>query len=584
MKSIALLVAALGCTACTSLKVHEFNPALPASRVGIPYPLGFTQYKIELTRRVIACGNEMKVAAAAKIEETRNAPDPQRRYVIDPNSLGSMVKTSDVKLEYHPNGLVGALNASAVDKTGDIIANVGTTAVKIASLAAAAGGPAGACKPEVVQALADVEAQQAKVATANDVLERSLARMKRAREKVEALGAATDESAKAEASKAYDELIVSTSRQKAETEKLDALLAKITYKQVVRWPENGDVGRGVYRMDPDVLANWALNLSGDPLNPARAQLDIFIQLETVSSDGRPLPLVRPGDSAAPPTGSGIDEKIDPALGIPFRQPGYGELKICNINFCDRGGEVLATQAGSALQLGQIYYLPCRSRPFTSVECKFELTEDGWLKSMGTSNKEADQLLVTARDIGRERSHERQAADDTGGDAQRTRETLRCRHRDRRDRRKYRDVRELPHIIHAVERRIELFANQHGDAGEQGGEQESHDEQPKAVWRVGPHRGDRRLENPKTFALIRGFHALGELGILVAFEQRVVEFFGRLTVPHDQRELVLAIRNLLEAVFGRGDQLAETLILQLEPVDLGVESFERARAGSWLAGS
>jgi len=388
MKSIALLVAALGCTACTSLKVHEFNPALPASRVGIPYPLGFTQYKIELTRRVIACGNEMKVAAAAKIEETRNAPDPQRRYVIDPNSLGSMVKTSDVKLEYHPNGLVGALNASAVDKTGDIIANVGTTAVKIASLAAAAGGPAGACKPEVVQALADVEAQQAKVATANDVLERSLARMKRAREKVEALGAATDESAKAEASKAYDELIVSTSRQKAETEKLDALLAKITYKQVVRWPENGDVGRGVYRMDPDVLANWALNLSGDPLNPARAQLDIFIQLETVSSDGRPLPLVRPGDSAAPPTGSGIDEKIDPALGIPFRQPGYGELKICNINFCDRGGEVLATQAGSALQLGQIYYLPCRSRPFTSVECKFELTEDGWLKSMGTSNKEA----------------------------------------------------------------------------------------------------------------------------------------------------------------------------------------------------
>jgi len=60
------------CSACTtSLTVQRVDPASPATRVGVPYPLLFTRYEIEVTRQVAGCGPKVKVLVKAQIKGSK---------------------------------------------------------------------------------------------------------------------------------------------------------------------------------------------------------------------------------------------------------------------------------------------------------------------------------------------------------------------------------------------------------------------------------------------------------------------------------------------------------------------------------
>jgi hypothetical protein len=392
MKKLVLIAMTLSSTACTSVQVKEVSATDPKTRVGLPYPLPFTQHRMLLTRQVVECGAKPKVLATAKIEETRNAPDPLHRYVIDPNSLSSIVKTSELKAEYHPNGLVKALNATAEDKTGEIIGNVAGIGVKIASLMAAPGSGGAAqeaCKQSVIDALAKIKTQEPKLEHANKNVETATAALKAAKEKLVTLGASADETSKTALSTAYTALTNALDAQKKEAKALTELMKEVSHTETHYWPGNGDVGRGVFPFDQSVLKRW-MSLDDDPSVAQEVKkLDIYVQLDPATEGGRALRTVKP-EAGVKPAGLAATARdaLNAKLGIPFRQPEIGHLQICSGGFCNAGGEQVAEHRGNILQLGYVYYLPCESKPFSSVACSFELTEDGSLKSMGTANKQA----------------------------------------------------------------------------------------------------------------------------------------------------------------------------------------------------
>lgn len=407
MKTKLMLLATALSAGCTSVDVTRVDPANPRTRVGLPYPLPMTQYRLQLVRQVVGCGSDIKLSASTKVEEARNAPDPLQQFVIDPASLGSLTKTSEIKAEYHPNGLVKAINATAEDKTAEIIGTIGGIGVKIASLAAGFGAEAGqeACTDEVVQALEKVAAQKPKLALATQKVEEKTAELKRLKEKAATLGTLIDEGSKSQLSTAYDQLTAAIEAQKAEARALAKLMEPLSHVQVVQWPPDGDTGRGVFPFDRALLKRW--KRPGGDEDPAAAEaieqelrkLDIYAQLIPLTGTGRRLETERPlrpfqnaaGGDPSPNPGAAFKTAADtvvPSLGIPFRQPDLGWLRLCSSAHCDSGGDPLADQRGNVSQMGYIYYLPCESRAFSSTSCSFELTEDGWLKSMGTAEKKA----------------------------------------------------------------------------------------------------------------------------------------------------------------------------------------------------
>ncbi|MDQ0248202.1 hypothetical protein J2W22_000249 [Sphingomonas kyeonggiensis] len=138
----AILVLLGGCT--TSLSTRpDFNrtsshDALP----GISYALPMLQYEIKATYKIVDCpraavGADPKSDLDMTVEATATSGYVAgERYVIDYRALGNKLKITDFSIETHPgSGTLKAINASAEDKTGDVIKAVVDTAVTGASLA-----------------------------------------------------------------------------------------------------------------------------------------------------------------------------------------------------------------------------------------------------------------------------------------------------------------------------------------------------------------------------------------------------------------------------------------------------------------
>ncbi|RJG52485.1 hypothetical protein D0Z70_19960 [Sphingobium terrigena] len=187
MKLRFLGVTALSATlvsGCTHLEVNRHGPDSTGSRSGYAYMLDFTQYQIELKRTLISCDADK--VPEVKTEATITAllaPDGEQVYVIDPESMISAFKTSDISITYKDGRLV-AFNASTVDKTGDVIASVAATAGKVVLLASGIpipvsdkAGKAQMCKDDAVSNLALIEANKKPIKAATDALDEANAKL-----------------------------------------------------------------------------------------------------------------------------------------------------------------------------------------------------------------------------------------------------------------------------------------------------------------------------------------------------------------------------------------------------------------------
>lgn len=373
LRQITCLLLLCG-TGCTTLKIKPVTDNDPQSHAGLPYALQMTTYKIEITRKVVKCGKTPEILVTAKIGGAEQREDSSRRYTIDPDSLSSLFKTGSVKLGYDPNGTVTTFNAKAEDRTAQIIANVAGIAAKIATFAAAGGGvnDTEACTEAVLKALSDLPAQQKALKAKTAIVEARTGELKAVQAKVTSMGDAVDSRTKQRLSNAIDALTAAVDTQQEAAEALAKTMKAVSIVKAVYWPVNTAVAPGKFTLPLSELRRFvSIDTNPGVFNPD--SMTVFAELS-------PLNTITYNYGAA--------ETVDAGLGIPFRRPVPGKLTVCGDKPCASGGSILAELEAPVLQFGETYYLPCVSRPFTSVECNFELTADGKLKSIGSAQTSA----------------------------------------------------------------------------------------------------------------------------------------------------------------------------------------------------
>lgn len=381
LRHLVLIFAVLSTGCTTSLTVKRFNEGDPATAVGSPFPLMFTQYEIAVVRQVVSCGPRLKLKVTAEIKGNKAAPDPNQLFVLDTSSLSSPLKTSEVKTTYYPTGAVATLNATAEDKSAAVIANVAQTVAKVVSIAAIAGAPLPApgvesevCEVSTIAALATAADLKKKVKVSGDLVDSLQARLEDLIKKVNVTGGHPDVATKKALSAAYDALAAASSDHTDLTDAFEKAIKAITFKETVRWPMNGDTADGVIRVPLAVLRSWAKVDDQDSDNAA-----ISLSLASVGGAAR---------------ANLVPQNVDPAYGIPYRAPALGTVRVCAGMSCTPSNESLAESTGLVQQLGYVYYLPCKSRAFTSVGCTLEFAETGELKSAGSVQKEAPAEVLS----------------------------------------------------------------------------------------------------------------------------------------------------------------------------------------------
>lgn len=385
IRASALLASCLVATGCgTALKVTRVDPNDPKTFVGAPFSLMHTRYRVEVTRQIAGCGPNMTALMKAEVKVTESAPDPAQQFVLDTNGLAGWFKTSDVKLTYHPSGAVASLNATVEDHTAEVIANVAATVAKAVSISAAAGAPVGgapaeACNAKTVDALAQIKKLKPGVNAATAVVDALTTDIKNLLAKVAAASGNADEATKKLLSQRYDSLVLANEDLKDKSIALDKALKAVTYTETLVWPPDGNTWAQVFALPDGVFMRWG-NVDDDEKN--RMQFAVTLALGGMGATGR-------ADPPATPT------TVQPNLGLPYRMPLAGRLDVCAGATCTASDAPLTRSDGAVLQLGSVYYFPCVSGPFTSVNCAFELTEDGLVKSMGSSQKAAPAVGATA---------------------------------------------------------------------------------------------------------------------------------------------------------------------------------------------
>lgn len=141
----ALVPAVTGCT--TAIRTHA--PAAGISR-GYAYQLPVLAYEAEIKRVLTECPQgadqrlrfEITATAASRLAQGETV-------VVDYESLTNGMKTSDLVLKSHPNGMLKSINFQVDDRTADVVNEAVKAAVSVGKIAiglpiggAVAGGPA----------------------------------------------------------------------------------------------------------------------------------------------------------------------------------------------------------------------------------------------------------------------------------------------------------------------------------------------------------------------------------------------------------------------------------------------------------
>src|SRR6185437_4436063 len=165
------------------------------------YSLPFVQFDFVAARTLGGCDEQGRLKIDYAVTATgNNQSDSSQTYLIDYRSLSSMTKISGLKVSFFPNGMLQSINASAEDRTGQIIVNTVTALGTIAATIASGGAPIpeparpenvpsnvaapdlkaicrAALKPEIRKALDSKAILDAKLAAATDELKSATARL-----------------------------------------------------------------------------------------------------------------------------------------------------------------------------------------------------------------------------------------------------------------------------------------------------------------------------------------------------------------------------------------------------------------------
>lgn len=242
---------------CTHLEVSKVeDDAAPPS--GPAYMLDFTQYQVVLTRRLSKCTpGEMPVITADATVTPQLAPDGDQLYVIAYASMISAFKTSDVSAEFKEGRLVG-FNASTVDKTGEVLTSVITTAGKVAMMAAVPMPMAGGtqfCTDAAVAKLQLIENSKDPIADATSNIEEGQGRLSTLTAQY---AAKPTETLRRRIKKLTGDLKTARDALDKQTKAVTAAQAWLTDTTTITWPDTSKKfhsGPGTF-LGPAVVEKW----------------------------------------------------------------------------------------------------------------------------------------------------------------------------------------------------------------------------------------------------------------------------------------------------------------------------------------
>lgn len=377
---LAVLTLLAGCA--TELRsVHVGNSA-DVPLAGAPYNLTFTQYELRMVRRLVTCpgsgsteaeDRQMKVVTQVVVKPLE-VRDPAREYVIDFLALRSFLKTTDMKVEYHENGALKSVNASADDKTaetlGAVVGAVGKVALATVSPAAAAASKgtfgvmvkpseevADACKFEVQRALRDLPKLQADLKRKTRELERATVTLSQLVAWAAGLGDAVTNDLRKRFDQQFPRVIGLQDEVQVLKDKLEAVLETLTTEaQAQTWPPDGETRKSAGALFKDLSAKELGNWAHQPAPGTLADLQARTRVHAGLQGATPMSMPHADPNRQRPADATV-------AGLKYRMAVPGALRLCN-QACDtRDAEEIGRHPGLISQLGPVMTLPLKNHPF-----------------------------------------------------------------------------------------------------------------------------------------------------------------------------------------------------------------------------
>jgi hypothetical protein len=411
----ALIMGAVtGCQ--TQLQVAPVNANNTSPALGFNYSLPFVQYDIVISRR-LSCGEPGGVRLAKVTTAVTATPvfsrDPSQTYAIDYTSLSSWAKISDFKLERHSNGMLKTIGASSEDRTAQILTNIATTAIKVATTAASLGAfpvavstksgtpeppppppPQPICKQAAAAAVDALDAERRSLNAAKSALALESGRMTALVGAMTGSGAKPDAFTQAALREQAIRLVNSQVALNAATKKYENALTKIVEGQALTWPQHGGElsSRTANVMTGDTIGKWFVSSSADDaiyfeLMRAPDTTKVTVpDLEPVAATTFRATVSAPPEATA---GTAVS-------GVRYREPARGQLFACYNSHCASAGHAdrNLVNDGPVPQLGRLYYLPFTNGIFQNNVLSASFAEDGSLLTAGYAEKSSRGEIAT----------------------------------------------------------------------------------------------------------------------------------------------------------------------------------------------
>lgn len=390
--SLALAISMVATSCATDLDAVRVREGKSLPIAGAPYNLSFTQYDVVVTRRVAGCfatdetGTELPslvIAMDAKISR-KEEKDPTRHYVIDLLSLQDAWKISNIEVEYHENGTLKSLNASAEDRSAQVLSSVVTSLGKIVTAsAAAAGRGASGCTVATQAHLDAIKPLEKEIKARTERLDRQTKKL----ETMTAIAAAMGDAWGVSERKQFANQIGAMHKERTElSDKQDELvdhLAHLSKVSKFTWPGDGSTHASTASLIPDLTEEEIIKWGGvkKPEN-VQAETRVFAKLEAMSPYPAP-------DKCNP---SCADDAV---RGVKYRMPAPGRLLICTTLAC-AGKDVVARDEGPVSQLGHVFSLPLHSPMFSKKVVVANFNNAGQPTKLGVKSEVASaEIAATA---------------------------------------------------------------------------------------------------------------------------------------------------------------------------------------------
>lgn len=410
-------------TACTSLS--SFQDQRPATKTaalqGVRYSLPMRQYDIEITRALEKCEAQLGKKTADDVKLSMSASVTPRdvageSFILDYTALSGWTKTTSVAIETYDNGVLKSINASADDRTAEVLSATAKTGFGLAGIAGGYPLPAGpadfenqtdaqkawfraknkahmlVCTDQAKDALKEIARLKNEVKTEAGKLESLTAKISTLAKRQPVYGLTKDEKERLSALlDEQDDLMATIETLQGQLQKAQD---KVRFTSVVQWPRTVGDEYDNLSADSQALLKFAellkLSYEDTSSNATQNGCGMFLTLdecieEKLMASARLIPLTSADTPFASSDRLVESTSLTGQEGLYIRPPAPGVLLICKSglqNCHDRNRDYLYRSDAELIpQLGHLQFLPFKNEAFRNNVIALSLRTNGTIEKL-----------------------------------------------------------------------------------------------------------------------------------------------------------------------------------------------------------